>query len=55
MIWRFGIYLFCEILKFCENMNNLRNVVKSVFAHIFLKFRYIAKKIIYLESQDHML
>ena len=35
MMWKFRIYsMFREIFKFRENMNNLRNITKSVFAHI---------------------
>ena len=41
VVWRFRIYnYFCEIFKFSDFMNNLRNFAKSVFAHIFEKFEY---------------
>ena len=33
----------------------LKNFVKSIFAHIFAKFEYFAKVIIYSESPDHVL
>ena len=36
-------------------MNTLRNFAKSVFAHIFPKFEYFAKVIIYSKSPDHVL
>ena len=36
VVWRFRIYnYFCEIFKFHDFMNTLRNFAKSVFAHIF--------------------
>ena len=40
-----------EILKFRDFMNTLRNFTKSVFAHIFAKFEYFAKVIIYSNHQ----
>ena len=53
--WRFRIYnYFREILKFRDFMNTLRNFAKSVFAHIFAKFEYFAKVIIYSKSPDHV-
>ena len=56
VVWRFRIYnYFCEIFKFRDFMNTLRNFVKSVFAHIFAKFEYFAKVIIYSKSPDHVL
>ena len=56
VIWRFREYnLFREIFKFRENINTLRNFAKSVFAHIFAKFKYFSKQIIFLGSPDHML
>ena len=36
-------------------MNTLTNFAKSVFAHIFAKFEYFAKVIIYSKSPDHVL
>ena len=45
--------LFCEIFKFCENMNT-KNFMKSVFGHIFMKFKYFAKQITYSEAQDQV-
>ena len=36
-------------------MNTLRNFVKSGFAHIFAKFEYFVKVIIYSKSPDHVL
>ena len=33
-------------------MNILRNFAKSVFAHIFAKFKYFAKQFILTESPD---
>ena len=36
-------------------MNTLRNFAKSVFVHIFSKFEYFAKIIIYSKSPDHVL
>ena len=48
VVWRFRIYnYFREIFKFREFMNTLRNFAKSVSAHIFAKFEYFAKVIIY--------
>ena len=56
VVWRFRIYnFFREIFKFRDFMNTLRNFAKSVFAHIFAKFEYFAKVIIYSKSPDHML
>ena len=56
MIWRFRICnYFCEISKFSDFMNILRNFLKSVFAHIFVKFIYFAKQFILTESPDHVL
>ena len=44
VVWRFRIYnYFREISKFRDFMNTLRNFAKSVFAHIFAKFKYFAK------------
>ena len=40
---------------FCDFMNTLRNFAKSVFAHIFGKFQYFAKVIIYSKSPDYMI
>ena len=39
---------------FRDFMNTLRNFVKSVFAHIFWKFKYFAKQIILTEFPDHV-
>ena len=36
-------------------MNTLRNFAKSVFARIFVKFKYLAKQYIVTESPDHVL
>ena len=56
VIWRFLIYnYFCEISKFRDFMNTLRNFAKSVFAHISAKFKYFAKQFILTESPDHVL
>ena len=46
---------FCEISKFRELMNTLRNFAKSVFAHISAKFKYFEKQFILTESPDHVL
>ena len=56
VVWRFRIYnYFREIFKFRDFMNTLRNFAKSAFAHIFAKFEYLAKVIIYSKSPDHVL
>ena len=56
VVWRFRIYdYFREIFKFLDFMNTLRNLTKSVFAHIFAKLEYFAKVIIYSKSPDHVL
>ena len=56
VIWRFRICnYFCEISKFRDFMNTLRNFVESVFAHISAKFKYFAKQFILTESPDHVL
>ena len=56
VVWRFRMYnYFREIFKFRDFMNTLRNFAKSVFAHIFAKFEYFAKVIIYSKSPDHVL
>ena len=56
VVWRFRIYnYFREIFEFRDFMNILRNFAKSVFAHIFVKFEYFAKVIIYSRSPDHVL
>ena len=56
VIWRFRIcnYL-CEISKFRDFMNTLRNFAKSVFAHMSAKLKYFAKQFILTESPDHVL
>ena len=46
---------FREIFKFHDFMNTLRYFAKSVFGHIFAKFDYFAKLIIYSKSPDHVL
>ena len=47
VIWRCRICnYFCEISKFRDFMNTLRNFAKFVFAHIFAKFKYFAKQFI---------
>ena len=50
VVWRCQIYNY-----FRDFMNTLINFVKSVFAHIFAKFEYFAKVIIYSKSPDHVL
>ena len=56
IIWRFPICnYFCEMFKFRDFMNTLRNFEKSVFACIFAKFTNIAKQLILTESPDHLL
>ena len=56
VVWRFRVYnYFREIFKFRDFMDTLRNFAKSVFAHIFAKFEYFAKVIIYSKSPDHVL
>ena len=56
VVWRFRTYnYFREIFKFRDFMNTLRNFAKSVFAHIFAKFKYFAKVIIYSKSPDYVL
>ena len=56
VVWRFRIYnYFREIFKFRDFMNTLRNFAKSISAHIFAKFEYSAKVIIYSKSPDHVL
>ena len=56
VIWRFQIYNYvCEISKFLDFMNTLRNFAKAVFAHISAKFKYFAKQFILTESPDHVL
>ena len=56
VVWRFRICnYFREIFKFRDFMNTLRNFAKSVFAHIFAKFEYFAKVILYSKSPDHVL
>ena len=46
---------FCEISKFRDFMNTLRNFAKSVFVHMSSKFKYFAKQFILTESPDHVL
>ena len=56
VIWRFRTCnYFREIFRFRNFMNTLRNFAKSVFAHIFAKFKYFAKRFILRESPDHVL
>ena len=38
---------FCEIFKFRDFMNALRNFAKSGFAHISSKFKYIPRNNLY--------
>ena len=45
---------FREICKLCDFMNTLRNFAKSVFAHIFTKFKYFTKQFISTESPDQV-
>ena len=56
VIWRFQIYnLFREILKFREDKsNNVVREIRKCFRKT-AKFEFFAKKIIYLESPDHLL
>ena len=46
---------FREIFRFRDFMNTSGNFAKSVFAHIFSKFKYLAKQFILMESPDHVL
>ena len=46
---------FCEIFRFCDFMNTLRNFAKSAYAHILVEFKYFAKPFILTESPDHVL
>ena len=56
MIWRFRICnYFCEISKFRDFINTLRNFTKFLFAHVSEKFKYFAKQFIFTESPDHVL
>ena len=55
VLWRFRIFnYFCEISKFRDFINTLRNFAKSVFANISAKFKYFAKQFILTESPDHV-
>ena len=36
-------------------MNTLRNFAKSVFGHIFAKFKYFVKQLLSMESPGHVL
>ena len=54
--WRFRICnYFCEISKFRDFMNTLKNFVKFVFAHISAKFKYFVKQFVVMEPPDHVL
>ena len=57
VIWRFQVCnYFCKISNlFCDFMNTLRNLAKSVFAHTSAKFKYFAKQFILTESPDRVL
>ena len=56
VIWEFRICnYFCEISKFRDLMNTLRNFAKFVFVHTSAKFKYFEKQFILTESADHML
>ena len=56
VIWRFRICnYFREIFTFRDFMNTLRNLAKSVFAHIFAIFKYFGKQFTLTESPDHVL
>ena len=56
VVWRVRICnYFCEISKFRDFMNTLRNLAKDVFAHISAKFKYFAKQFILTGSPDHEL
>ena len=46
---------FCEIFKFRDFMNTLRNLAKFVTAHISAKFKYFAEQFILTESPNHVL
>ena len=55
VIWRFRIRNYSlEIFKFRDFMNNLRKFAKSVFVHIFAKFKYFPKQFILTESLGHV-
>ena len=55
VVWRFRIYnYFREIFKFRDFMNT-KKFREICFAHIFAKFEYFAKVIIYSKSPDHVL
>ena len=47
--------LFREKFKFRGFMKAFKNFAKYIIAFIVAKFKYFAKQIIYLESQDHPL
>ena len=56
VIWRFRICNYLHKIFKCRGfMNTLRNFAKSVFAHIFAKFKYFAKQFTLTESPDHVL
>ena len=56
VIWRFRICnYFREMFKFRNFMDTLRNFAKSIFARIFVKFKYLAKQFISTESPGHVL
>ena len=56
VIWRFRICdYFREMFKLHDLLNTLRNFVKSVFARIFAKFKYLSKPFILTEYPDHVL
>ena len=51
IIQRFRICnYFGEMFKFRDFMNILRNFAKSVFARIFVKFKYLAKQYILTDA-----
>ena len=49
VIWTFRNY-FHKIFKFRDFVNALRNFTKSIFAYIFVKFKYFVKQLILTES-----
>ena len=54
--WRLRTYnLFREIFKFRDFKRAFLNFAKSIIAHIFAIFKYLAKQTIYSDSPDHVL
>ena len=55
VVWIFRISnYFCEISKFHDFMNTLGNFAKSLFAHISVKLKYLAKQYLYLRNLQIM-